>query len=209
MPCLVYAWRRLGMSLAIIRDVLGTQCTRCPLHQHRTQVVFGDGPEDAKILIVGEAPGADEDASGKPFVGASGRRLNLWLGILGIPREKVYISNVCKCRPWDHVKNRKPFPDEIAACSPFLEQEIAAIKPRLLLALGGTPAVFLSGQNKSLKDLRPKELWYERAGLRIPLGVTYHPSYEIQYDRDGSIRKMVIEDLTRAIRRTAEPSPQE
>lgn len=191
------------MSLDILRTKIGTHCTRCTLQEYRTQVVFGNGPEDAKIMVVGEAPGADEDASGRPFVGASGRRLDLWLDLLKIPRSKIYISNICKCRP---LGNRKPEAEEVAACSPFLREEIALIKPRLLLALGATSARFLTRQSESatLKWMRTQEFWYADGDIKIPVGLTYHPSYEIQYDRNGSIRAMVLEDLTRALRRVAE-----
>jgi len=188
------------MSLTLLRAEIGTHCTRCTLQEFRSQVVFGAGPEDARIMLVGEAPGAQEDASGTPFVGASGKRLNEWLQRLGIPREKVFISNICKCRP---LSNRKPSSNEVATCSPFLQRQIAIIQPRLLLALGGTAANFMSGMNDSLKSLRAKELWYTQEGIRIPLGVTYHPSYVLQYDPTGAVQAMVLEDLTRAIRRVS------
>lgn len=194
------------MSLPLLNTEIGKHCTRCTLQQFRTQVVFGEGPEDAKIMIVGEAPGADEDVQGRPFVGASGRRLNLWLEKLGIPREKVYISNICKCRP---LNNRKPEPNEVATCSSFLRREIALIRPRLIMALGATSGKFLASAASAatLKWMRTQEFFYQDGELQVPLGVTYHPSYELQYDRDGSIRQMVMEDFERALRRAAPEQP--
>lgn len=194
------------MSLALLQQEIGPDCKRCTLSEFRTRVVFGEGPEDAKIMVVGEAPGADEDASGRPFVGASGRLLTTWLTDLGIPREKVYIANIAKCRPLD---NRDPEPEEVATCSPFLRRQIQIIQPKLLLAVGKVSSQFMAKQTKSttMKWMREQEFWYEDGPLRIPLGVTYHPSYELQSrGKRAQVRALVMADLTRALRRVA---PQE
>ncbi len=155
-------------------------CTKCALSKNRTQVVFGDGNPDSKILFVGEAPGADEDIEGRPFVGKAGRLLTTNLESIGIFREKdYYITNIAKCRPPD---NRAPEESEMAACSYILKKEIELIKPRLIVALGKTAAVGLTG----IKNISPTK---QRGGFikstpkspvlgpDIDVFITYHPSF--------------------------------
>jgi uracil-DNA glycosylase family 4 len=146
-------------------------CTRCRLAETRTQVVFSDGAVDARLVVVGEAPGANEDATGLPFVGAAGKFLDLLLASVGLSREEsVYICNVLKCRP---PGNRNPMPDEIEACSPFLEKQLELVAPEALLAVGSFAAQALTGREKtSLGKLRGEVYAYEG----IPLVVTYHPA---------------------------------
>jgi len=146
-------------------------CTRCRLAETRTQVVFSDGAVDARLVVVGEAPGANEDATGLPFVGAAGKFLDLLLGTVGLSREEsVYICNVLKCRP---PGNRNPMPDEIEACSPFLKKQLEIIRPEALLAVGSFAAQSLTGDEKSsLGKLRGKVHSYEG----VPLVCTYHPA---------------------------------
>lgn len=145
-------------------------CTRCGLSETRTQVVFSDGVVDARLVVVGEAPGANEDATGIPFVGAAGQYLDLLLASVDLSRQdSVYICNVLKCRP---PGNRNPMPDEIEACSPFLKRQLELVAPRALLAVGTFAAQALTGAQKPLGKLRGEVHGYQG----IPLVVTYHPA---------------------------------
>ena len=146
-------------------------CTACGLHKTRTQTVFGVGDENADWMIVGEAPGAEEDRLGEPFVGQAGKLLDNMLASIGLSREKgVYIANVLKCRP---PGNRNPEPEEVASCSPHLLRQIELVKPKLLIAMGRFAAQTLLGTDASISSLRGKVHRY--AG--VPLVVTYHPAY--------------------------------
>jgi len=144
-------------------------CTRCGLWQTRTNFVFGTGNPHATFMVVGEAPGADEDAQGEPFVGRAGQLLNKILEAIQFKREDVYIANILKSRP---PNNRKPMPEEVEACLPFLKKQVELIKPRVILCLGLTAAENLLGTTESLGRLRGRVLDYEG----IPLMVTYHPA---------------------------------
>lgn len=145
-------------------------CTRCRLAMERNQVVFSEGNPDGRVMVVGEAPGANEDRTGLPFVGAAGKLLDLLLATINLSREEsVYICNVIKCRP---PGNRNPRPDEIAACSPFLRQQIMLVQPEVILAVGAFAAQLLSGQERPLGKLRGEVYAYEGT----PLVVTYHPA---------------------------------
>lgn len=159
----------LPTSYEELRDT-ALACTRCRLSETRTQVVFSDGVVDARLVVVGEAPGANEDATGLPFVGAAGQYLDLLLASIGLSRgESVYICNVLKCRP---PGNRNPLPDEIDACSPYLRRQLELIAPRALLAVGTFAAQALTGLKKPLGKLRGEIHGYRG----IPLVVTYHPA---------------------------------
>ena len=146
-------------------------CTRCRLSETRTQVVFSDGVIDARLVVVGEAPGANEDETGLPFVGAAGKYLDLLLSSVGLSREdSVYICNVLKCRP---PGNRNPMEDEIEACSPFLKKQLELIRPQALLAVGSFASQLLTGSGKvALGKLRGEVHSYEG----VPLVCTYHPA---------------------------------
>lgn len=145
-------------------------CTRCALAETRTQVVFSDGAVDARLVVVGEAPGANEDATGLPFVGAAGRFLDLLLACVDLSRkESVYICNVLKCRP---PGNRNPLPQEIEACSPYLKRQLELVAPEVLLAVGAFSAQLLTGEQKPIGRLRGSVHSYQG----IPLVVTYHPA---------------------------------
>jgi uracil-DNA glycosylase family 4 len=150
---------------------LALGCTRCRLCEGRTQVVFSDGPRDASLMVVGEAPGANEDKTGLPFVGAAGKYLDLLLATVGLSREEsVYIANVLKCRP---PGNRDPKPDEIETCSPYLRKQIDLVQPGALLAVGSFSGKLLTGRDKSsLGRLRGEVHSYHG----VPLVVTYHPA---------------------------------
>jgi len=147
-----------------------SSCIACPLHETRTQTVFGVGNENGDWLFVGEAPGADEDAQGEPFVGRAGKLLNAMLFALGLAREQVFIANVLKCRP---PNNRDPRPEEVVACEHFLRDQINLIKPRIIVALGRHAAHSLLKTDQPLSRLRGKIHTYENT----PLIVTYHPAY--------------------------------
>ena len=146
-------------------------CTACGLHQTRTQTVFGVGDEQADWMLIGEAPGAEEDRLGEPFVGQAGKLLDNMLAAIGLKRgENVYIANVLKCRP---PGNRNPEPEEVAKCTPFLKQQIALIGPKLIIAMGRFAAQTLLASDASISSLRGRVYRYEG----VPLIVTYHPAY--------------------------------
>ena len=162
---------------SVNRDVIWQQleqavsdCTKCELHTSRTQTVFGVGNKNADLLIIGEAPGRDEDLQGEPFVGRAGQLLNAMLAAIGLQRDQVYIANILKCRP---PNNRDPKPEEAEACDPWLQQQIALIQPGVILVLGRIAAHKLLNTEQSLGELRGKQ--YNYAG--IPLIVSYHPAY--------------------------------
>jgi uracil-DNA glycosylase len=162
-------------------------CVRCGLHTSRTQTVFGVGNQQSEWLIVGEAPGAEEDARGEPFVGRAGQLLNSMLRAIGLPREQVYIANVLKCRP---PNNRDPSATEAAHCLPYLEQQIALLKPKIMLAVGRISAQNLLKTDSTLGKLRQQ---VHHFGLsRVPLVVTYHPAYLLRTPAD---KRKAWEDL--------------
>ena len=152
-----------------LRDAVAG-CRRCRLAEGRTQTVFGVGSEQADWMIIGEAPGAEEDRRGEPFVGRAGKLLDEMLRAVGQARERVFIANILKCRP---PGNRDPKPDEAAACRDYLEQQIALVKPRIVLAVGRIAAQNLLGSDAPVGRLRGRV--HDLDG--IPLVVTYHPAY--------------------------------
>jgi DNA polymerase len=176
-------------ALQLIRDELG-DCTRCPLHSGRNKLVFGDGSASARLMFIGEGPGADEDAQGLPFVGRAGQLLNNMIAAMGLKREEVYIANVVKCRP---PGNRVPEPEEGATCSPFLFRQIDVVRPEVLVALGATAATYLLGHRQPLAGLRGRV----HAVRGTKLIVTYHPAYLL---RDPRQKKEAWADLQIAMR---------
>jgi DNA polymerase len=163
-------------------------CTRCALHSSRTQGVFGVGNERADWLVIGEAPGAEEDRKGQPFVGRAGHLLDAMLKAIGLSREaNVYIANVLKSRP---PGNRDPKPEEVAACLPYLVRQIALMQPRVILAVGRIAAQNLLATDLSLSRLRGK--LHHFGELNTPLVVTYHPAYLL---RTPSDKRKAWEDL--------------
>jgi uracil-DNA glycosylase family 4 len=162
-------------------------CTRCGLSATRTQTVFGVGNLHAEWLIVGEAPGADEDRKGEPFVGRAGQLLNSMLHAVGLAREQVYIANVLKCRP---PGNRDPNPTEAAECLPYLERQIALLKPKIMLAVGRIAAQNLLHTGKTLGSLRQQV--HRFGASSVPLIVTYHPGYLLRTPAD---KRKTWEDL--------------
>ena len=175
-------------ALKIIREDLG-DCTRCVLHkQGRKQIVFGVGNPKAELMFVGEGPGADEDAQGEPFVGRAGQLLNNMIKAMGIERKDVYIANIVKCRP---PGNRTPEREECDTCSPFLMRQIAAIKPKVIVALGAVAAKTLLAMSASMMQLRGRFYDFRPAGARntdphwdgCKLAVTYHPAFLLRDPR--------------------------
>lgn len=163
-------------AMDAIRADIG-DCTRCPLaYAGRHKIVFADGDVNAKLMFVGEGPGADEDASGLPFVGKAGQLLNNMISAMGVSREQVYIANVVKCRP---PQNRTPEPVEANTCSQFLLRQIDVVQPQVIVALGATAAKYLLGVQQSLASLRGK--WHECRGAK--LAVTYHPAFLLRDPR--------------------------
>jgi uracil-DNA glycosylase len=180
-----------------IRQDLG-DCTRCPLHtMGRKQIVFGTGNPHAELMFVGEAPGADEDQQGEPFVGRAGQLLNNMIVAMGLKREDVYIANIIKCRP---PGNRTPLPEECATCSPFLLRQIDTIQPKVLVALGAVAARTLLGMNDSMGSLRGH--WYQVRGSA--LAVTYHPAYLL---RNPPAKKDTWQDLQMVMKRLGLEAP--
>jgi uracil-DNA glycosylase len=176
-------------ALQTIREDIG-DCTRCPLHKGRHTIVFGQGDPNARLMFVGEGPGADEDEQGLPFVGRAGQLLNNMITAMGLKREQVYIANVVKCRP---PSNRTPEPEEANTCSPFLFRQIDVIRPQVLVALGATAATYLLGQRQPLAGLRGRI----HAVHGVSLIVTYHPAYLL---RDPRQKKEAWADLQIAMR---------
>jgi len=172
-------------ALRIIREDLG-DCTRCRLSQQgRKQIVFGVGNPKADLMFIGEAPGADEDQQGEPFVGRAGQLLNNMIKAMGLRREDVYIANIIKCRP---PGNRTPERDECETCSPFLMRQIAAIKPKAIVALGAVAAKTLLAINAPMSEFRGR--WFDFRGTK--LAVTYHPAFLL---RDPRQKKETWKDL--------------
>jgi uracil-DNA glycosylase family 4 len=170
-------------------------CTQCALHKTRKQTVFGVGNPQARWLFIGEAPGADEDAQGEPFVGRAGQLLNAMLFAMGLKREEVYIANILKCRP---PGNRDPQPNEVECCEPYLLRQIALIQPRLIVALGRHAAHSLLKTETPLARLRGQRLSYHGT----PLIVTYHPAYLL---RSPGEKRKVWDDLCLAKRVVGSP----
>ncbi|MCR9092090.1 uracil-DNA glycosylase [Algiphilus sp.] len=181
-----------------------TDCTRCALHRTRTQTVFGIGASEAPLLVVGEGPGAEEDRRGEPFVGRAGQLLDAMLAAIGHDRARnTYIANVVKCRP---PNNRDPLPEEVEACRPFLDAQIEALQPRLILAVGRVAAQRLLNTDEPLSRLRGRSHHYGPAA--VPVWVSYHPAYLLRAPRE---KAKAWEDLKRvhALLNAADQSPKD
>jgi DNA polymerase len=199
-PALLEALPDLGAlerpTLEAVRAAMG-ECTRCRLSAGRTQIVFGDGNPKAELLFVGEGPGEQEDLRGIPFVGRAGELLTSMIEKgLGIARSDVYICNIVKCRP---PQNRTPLPDEVASCRSFLDGQIDAVRPRVIVALGKPATSLLLGRDVAITKLRGT--WHGYRG--IPLMPTFHPAFVLrQYTPEN--RRLVWEDLKAALARARE-----
>ncbi|HEY1465348.1 MAG TPA: uracil-DNA glycosylase [Terriglobales bacterium] len=184
-------------ALKIIREDIG-DCTRCKLSkQGRHQIVFGVGNPNADIMFIGEAPGADEDIKGEPFVGRAGQLLTNMIKAMGLGREEVYIANIIKCRP---PGNRTPERDECETCSPFLMRQIAVVKPKAIVALGAIAAKTLLAINAPMSEFRGH--WYDFRGTK--LAVTYHPAFLL---RDPRQKKETWKDLQMVMKELGLPMP--
>ncbi|MCU1323781.1 MAG: phage polymerase-related protein [Acidobacteriaceae bacterium] len=176
-------------ALKAIQDEIG-DCTRCPLaYAGRRKIVFADGDPAARLMFVGEGPGADEDETGVPFVGKAGQLLNNMIQAMGLKREEVYIANIVKCRP---PANRVPEPVEANTCSQFLLRQIDVVQPQVIVALGATAATYLLGVKQSLASLRGS--WHSCRGAK--LAVTYHPAFLL---RDPRQKGEAWKDLQRVM----------
>jgi len=169
-------------------------CTRCRLSEQRKKVVFGEGGEGAVVMFIGEGPGAEEDRTGRPFVGQAGHLLDRMIRAMGFDRSRVYIANVVKCRP---PGNRDPKDDEIAACSGFLDRQIELVAPQVIVALGRFAACRLTGTDKPLGALRGR--WSRYRG--VPLLATYHPAYLLRNPGD---KRKVWDDLKLVLAKLAQ-----
>lgn len=166
------------------------KCTKCGLHKSRTNAVFGKGPSDARIMLIGEAPGRDEDLQGVPFVGRAGKQLDKILVSAGIDIEEIFITNVVKCRP---PGNRNPEPYEMMKCNPYLLKQIEVIKPEIIVLLGNIALSLVTGKASGITKMRGKKLEYKS----VPAIPTFHPAYVI---RNPDSEKIVIEDFKKALR---------
>lgn len=175
-------------ALRLIRDDLG-DCTRCGLSLKRTQIVFGVGSPSARLMFIGEGPGADEDLKGEPFVGRAGQLLTRIIESMGLKREEVYIANVVKCRP---PENRTPLPDEIATCSPFLFQQVQAIRPRVIVCLGTPATQTVLGTRDTITRLRG--VFRDLDGIRVM--PTFHPAYLL---RNPAAKREVWDDMKKVM----------
>jgi DNA polymerase len=191
---MVRSWGDHGLdrpeSLSDIQKEL-KDCRRCELSSKRTQIVFGDGCEHARLVFVGEGPGYEEDKQGKPFVGAAGKLLNRILEAMHLSREDIYICNIVKCRP---PNNRNPKPEEISTCVPFLERQIRAIEPEFICALGKFAAQTLLQEEKPISRLRGQFHTYQG----IPVMPTYHPAYLL---RNPGSKRDVWNDMQQLMKR--------
>jgi DNA polymerase len=181
--------KQMSETLEEIRENMG-DCHRCPLSETRTNIVFGEGDPNADIVFIGEGPGHDEDVQGLPFVGRAGKLLTKIINAMGLNREDVYITNIIKCRP---PGNRNPMSEEIAACFPFLERQLEAIRPRYICALGTFAAQTLLETNTPISRLRGK--FHEYKGIKlIP---TFHPAYLL---RNPNKKREVWEDIQKLMK---------
>ena len=187
------AGRRLGVgsdALRAIRDEIG-DCTRCPLHERRSNLVFGVGNPNARLMFIGEAPGAEEDRKGEPFVGKAGQLLTKMIHAMTLRREDVYIANVVKCRP---PGNRDPKPDEIATCRGYLDKQIDAVAPELIVCLGRVAPSALLGRD--VRITKERGTWHEYRG--VPVLLTLHPAYLL---REPTAKRDAWGDLQQVMKR--------
>lgn len=191
-----------------LRDIAGriAVCTRCPLHRTRTRTVPGQGSARPALVFVGEGPGAEEDRQGLAFVGPAGQLLSRLITRMGFTREQVFIANIVKCRPTEGgagIRDRPPTEEEMAACLPFLEEQLNVLQPKVIVCLGGTAALGLLGL-KGITKLRGR--WFEYRG--IPVMPTYHPSYLLRAGGDQKARYWEVwDDMCKVLERLGHPIP--
>ena len=186
--------------LRVLDEQAVRDCTRCGLHAGRTQTVFGEGDPNAALMIVGEGPGAEEDRTGRPFVGAAGEFLDKQLAAMKLKREAVYIANVVKCRP---PNNRTPSADEAATCGAYLRRQIEIVAPRVILTVGGPAAKLVLGVTQGITRVRGNWHTYDGPGGPIPVMPTFHPAYLLRaYTPEN--RRRVWEDLQAVLAKLGE-----
>ena len=187
----VIVQEQTGESWQVLQQQVAS-CELCDLHRGRTQTVFGVGDSHADWLVIGEAPGAEEDRQGEPFVGRAGKLLNAMLLAIGLQREQIFIANILKCRP---PNNRDPKPEEVLACEPYLKRQIAMIQPKIIMAVGRIAAQNLLKRDTPIGKMRGQV--YEYADTKIPVVVTYHPAYLLRSPRE---KRKSWQDLQLALR---------
>ncbi len=180
---------RRAELVALYRELSGEHA--CPLMAHRTQIVFGSGNADAQLMFVGEAPGAEEDRRGKPFVGRAGKLLDRLLEEIGMSREDTFIANVLKCRP---PGNRDPLPEEIEECSPYLFRQVALIEPLVVCTLGNFSTKLLTGEPTGITKVHGRPQTRELGGLTVQLYPIFHPAAALRTD---AVRELLREDFAR------------
>ncbi|MBK8251841.1 MAG: uracil-DNA glycosylase [Polyangiaceae bacterium] len=183
------------MRLALLAEQV-RPCTKCPLHSGRTQTVFARGNPFSEVCFVGEGPGADEDAQGEPFVGRAGQLLDRMIAAMGYRRDDVYICNIVKCRP---PNNRKPELSEMDACTPYLKEQLALVKPKVIVALGATAVTGLIGSTEGITRLRGKWKLYKGT---VPIMPTFHPAYLL---RNEAAKRDVWNDLQEVMKHLGKP----
>lgn len=193
-----------GLQAHIRLDVLAAQvseCRLCPLHEGRTQTAFSRGTHGAIVAFIGEAPGADENVEGRPFVGRAGLLLDRMIVAMGLTMDEVYTTNVCKCHP---PKHRSPTPEEMSACLPYLHEQIALVRPRVIVTLGATAAKALLNTTNGIRTLRGTWRLYDQ---RIPVMPTYHPAYLLREAEAGNhdTKREVWRDLVAVMERLGRP----
>ena len=169
-------------------------CTRCPLCETRTNVVFGEGPQDASILFIGEGPGAQEDLTGRPFIGRSGNLLTELMDEAGLPRDRVFITNMVKCRP---PENRNPSKQEVSSCRAWLDALVNIMRPEVVVTVGNVPTQSLLDTKKGITSLRGSFHRVQLSGREIPLLPVFHPAYLLRYRsrEKGKPISLTIEDF--------------
>lgn len=194
-PRLPTEQKRVALAQLDANEVKG--CTRCGLCETRTNTVFGEGDVDARLMFIGEGPGENEDLSGRPFVGKAGELLGKQIAAMGLTREQVYIANVVKCRP---PNNRTPLPDEVVACTPYLERQIELVRPEVIVTLGLPATQYLLNTKQAMGKMRGQ--WHLWKGIGVM--PTYHPAYLLR-NPTREVRGMVWDDLQQAMDRLGLP----
>jgi uracil-DNA glycosylase family 4 len=186
-----------AQALAALRERHDRECPHCTTATAHSQTVFGEGSPDADVMFVGEAPGEQEDRTGRPFVGRAGQKLEDMIKAMGLSREAVYIANVLKSRPPD---NRTPLRHEVEACGPYLVEQVRIIRPRAIVALGGPATKLLLETEEGITRLRGIWATYRAGDLEIPVMPTFHPAYLLR-NYTPEVRKQVWSDLTQVLER--------
>jgi DNA polymerase len=194
--------REKAEALAALRAAHDAECPHCTATTAHTRTVFGEGNADADLMFVGEAPGAEEDRTGRPFVGRAGKKLDDMINAMGMRREDVYIANILKSRP---PNNRTPLADEVSGCAPYLSEQIRIIDPRVIVALGGPSAKYMLGTETGITRLRGQWGRYMDDDLEVDVMPTFHPAYLLRnYTRET--RERVWSDLQAVMDRLGAPS---